>query len=171
MERTDIQTVQLFCIIRVLREEKKKNKPTDLYTCFRHLPKWKAVVNQVTAMCMLISILSCYRGVQEESRKTFKVLFSIPSQHVIIAKSSLPFFFFPLNRLRIMQMVFLIVHEMSLHFPFTLRVLSFNPLFGPFQTNVRGCIVSSFFFFPPLFFSFNRKWNFEAKWLEIFFFF
>lgn len=42
-------------------------------------------------------------------------------------------------------MVFLIVHEMSLNFPFTLRVHSCNQLFAPFQTNVRGCIVSFFF--------------------------
>lgn len=84
------KTAQLVHIIRVLR--KKKNN-TDLYTCFKHLPKCKAVVNQVTAMCMLISILLCYRRVQEESWKAFNVLFSIPSQRVIIAKPSLPFFF------------------------------------------------------------------------------
>lgn len=47
--------------------KKEKKKKTDLYTCFKHLPKCKAVVNQVTAMCMLISILLCYRRVQEES--------------------------------------------------------------------------------------------------------
>lgn len=152
MERTDISTVQLVHIIRVLR--KKKN--TDLYTCFKHLPKCKAVVNQVTAMCMLISILSCYRGVQEESWKAFNVLFSILSQRVIIAKPSLSFFFFFFNRLGRMQMVFLIVHEMSLNFPFTPRVHSSNQLFGPFQTNVRGCIVSFFF---PLIENGTLKWN------------
>lgn len=144
MKRTNIQTIQLVHIIRVLRKKKKKWK-TDLYTCFKHLPKCKALVNQVTAMFMLMSILSCYRGVQEESWKAFNVLFSISSQHVITAKPSLPFFFF--NRLRRMQMIFLIVHEMSLNFPFTLSVHSFNQLLGPFHTNIRGCIVFFFFFF------------------------
>lgn len=97
-----------------------KKSNTDLYTCFEHLPKCKAIVNQVTAICMLISILSCYRRVQEESWKAFNVLSSIASQHVIIAKPSL-LFFPPSNRFRRMQMVFLIVHEMSLNFPFTLE--------------------------------------------------
>lgn len=73
--------------------EKGKNAE-DLYTCFKHLPKCKAVVNQVTPMCMLMSILLCYWGVQEESWKASDVLFSIPSQHVIIAKPSLDYFFF-----------------------------------------------------------------------------
>lgn len=92
------------CNLSILSEFWARKKNTDLYTCFKHLPKCKAEVNQVTAICMLISILSRYRGVQEESWKAFNVLFSIPSQHVIIAKPSLPFFFF--NRLRRMQIFF-----------------------------------------------------------------
>lgn len=59
--------------------------------------------------------------------------------------SQIPLSFF--NRLRRMQMIFLIVHEMSLNFSFTLRVHSFNQLFGPFQTNLGVCIVSFIFFF------------------------
>lgn len=38
-------------------------------------------------------VFLCYWGVQEESWKASDVLFSIPSQHVIIAKPSLDYFF------------------------------------------------------------------------------
>lgn len=153
MERTDIQAPQLvFDLNRSSETEKMK-----IQICtpvLKHLPKCKAVVNQVIAMCMLISLLLCYQKVQEESWKAFNVPFSIPSQHVIIVKLSPPFF----NRLRRMQMVFLIVHEMSLNFSFTHRVHSFNQLFGPFQTNVRGWIVSFIFFFISIE-NATSKWN------------
>lgn len=127
------------CLYLNHSSETEKKKIQICTPVLKHLPKCKAVVNQVIAICMLISILLCYQKVQEESWKAFNVPFSIPSQHVIIVKPP-PLFF---NRLRRMQMVFLIVHEMSLNFSFTLRVHSFNQLFGLFQT---GCIVSFIFF-------------------------
>lgn len=122
------------CLYLNESSETEKKKIKICTPALKHLPKCKAVVNQVIAMCMLISILLCYQKVQEESWKAFNVPFSVSSQHVIIVKLCSLFF----NRHRRMQMVFLIVHEISLNFSFTLRVHSFNQLFGPFQTNVKA---------------------------------
>lgn len=128
MERTDINCATC----PYYQSSGKEKNREDLYTCFKHLPKCKAVVNQVTPICMLISILWCYWGVQEESWKAFNVLFSISSQHAIVANvssdffsSSSSFFFLFSNKPKRMQMVSLIVHEISLNFPSALRFHSF----------------------------------------------
>lgn len=64
------------CLYLNQSSEAEKKKIQICTPVLKHLLKCKAVVNQVIAMCMLISILLCYQKVQEESWKAFNVPFS-----------------------------------------------------------------------------------------------